>query len=144
MALMVTMIVEVPEGVTMDGGVTGGGGVTSELPLPQPAAYNTEHKKIAVRAPLRPKRLPLASSSNIQRFPAMINRRRAHAKAGSTRMRAVGLKRHGVDGGSIAAPLVDTVTVKSAGAPLAIATVAGTWHVAPSGAPLQASDTAPL
>ncbi len=34
----VIVIVEVPEGVTMDGGVTGGGGVTVELPLPQPAA----------------------------------------------------------------------------------------------------------
>ncbi len=33
----VIVIVEVPEGVTMDGGVTVGGGVTVELPLPQPA-----------------------------------------------------------------------------------------------------------
>ena len=37
-ALVVTVIVEVPEGVTMGGGVTIGGGVTEALPvLPQPA-----------------------------------------------------------------------------------------------------------
>ena len=34
----VIVIVEVPEGVTMRGGVTAGGAVTGELPLPQPAA----------------------------------------------------------------------------------------------------------
>ena len=44
----------------------------------------------------------------------------------------------------MAPPLVDTVTVKDAGTPLAIETVAGTWHAAPSGAPLQANDTVPL
>ncbi len=37
-ALVVTVIVEVPDGVTMGGGVTIGGGVTEALPaLPQPA-----------------------------------------------------------------------------------------------------------
>src|SRR5258708_366712 len=140
----VIVIVEVPEGVTMAGGVTGGGGVTAELPLPQPAAYNTEHRKIAVRALLLAKRLPLAASSNIQRFFLANTKTRAIARRINTRISSPGTKGPGIEGGSTAAPLVDTVTVNSAGAPLAIATVAGTWHVAPSGAPEQASDTVPL
>ena len=44
----------------------------------------------------------------------------------------------------MALPLVDTVTVKGVGTPPAIETVEGTWHAAPSGAPLQANDTVPL
>ncbi len=44
----------------------------------------------------------------------------------------------------MALPLVVTVTVNGAGTPFAIDTPAGTWHVAPSGAPLQARDTVPL
>ncbi len=68
----------------------------------------------------------------------------AKASSKSTRIRAGGGKRHGIEGGSPAAPLVDTVTVKGAGAPFAITTVGGTWHVAPSGVPLQASDTVPV
>src|SRR5713226_3129319 len=74
----------------------------------------------------------------------MVTKRRAKTSSKSTRIRAGGAKRHGIDGGSTATPLVDTVTVNGAGAPLAIATVAGTWHVAPSGVPLQASDTVPV
>src|SRR5260370_39336195 len=73
----------------------------------------------------------------------MVTKRRAKASSKSTRIRAGGAKRHGIEGGSPAAPLVDTVTVKGAGAPFAITTVGGTWHVAPSGMPLQASDTVP-
>ncbi len=44
----------------------------------------------------------------------------------------------------MALPLVVTVTVNGAGIPFAIDTLAGTWHIAPSGAPLHASETVPL
>ncbi len=54
------------------------------------------------------------------------------------------MKRIGIEGGSMAPPLVNTVTVNGAGRPFAIDTLAGTWHVAPSGAPLHASETLPL
>ena len=62
----------------------------------------------------------------------------------NTRIPAGGTKRRGIEGGSMAAPLVDTVTVNGAGAALVIDTLAGTWHAAPSGAPLQANVTVPL
>ncbi|SRR5712692_1654182 len=118
-------IVEVPEGVTMDGGVTGGGGVT-ELPLPQPAAYNTEHRKIAVRALFHAKRLELTTPSNIQRFLLAITKTRATARRINTRILSAGTKRPGIQRGKMPAPLVDTVTVNGAGTPFASDTLAGT------------------
>jgi hypothetical protein len=74
----------------------------------------------------------------------MVTKSRAKASSKSTRIRAGGAKRPGIDGGSTEAPLVDTVTAKGAGVLLAIATVAGTWQVALGGAPVQASETVPL
>jgi len=44
----------------------------------------------------------------------------------------------------MAPPLVDTDTVNGAGALLAMDTLAGIWHVAPSGAPPQVNATVPL
>src|SRR5258708_4055904 len=139
----VMVMVEVPEGVVMDGEVTGGG-VTAEFPLPQPTANNTEHRKAAVRALLHAKRLALRAQSNIRRFRAVITRIKANARSGRIRIPAGGAKSLGIKGSSAAPPLVDTVTVNGTGVPLTIATVAGTWHVAPRGAPLQANDTVPL
>jgi hypothetical protein len=44
----------------------------------------------------------------------------------------------------IALPLVTTVTVKGAGAPVLRTTEAGAWHVAPKGAPVQVKEIVPL
>jgi len=73
-----------------------------------------------------------------------ITSKRTKGRSGSTRMRGGRTKRHGTLGGRKAVPLVRTFTVNGAGAPLAIATVAGTWHVALIGAPLQASEMVPV
>jgi hypothetical protein len=74
----------------------------------------------------------------------MITRSRVNARSGSTGIPTKGTKRHGIEGGSMALPLVDTITVNGTWPPFVTVTVAGTWHTAPSGAPLQASDTVPL
>ena len=44
----------------------------------------------------------------------------------------------------MARPAVETDTVNGAGAPFAMVTEEGTWHVALRGAPLQVSETVPL
>jgi len=134
------VIVEVPEGVMVGGGpvVT----VLLLLLLPQPVAWMTEQIRIATRAPLRARR-PTLGPSNIRRFLTIIAKSRANGRRGRTRIPAGGAKRLGIEGGSAAPPLVDMVTVKGAGAPFAIVTVGGIWHIAPSGAPLQASVTVP-
>jgi hypothetical protein len=44
----------------------------------------------------------------------------------------------------IALPLVTTVTVKDAGAPVLSTTEAGAWQVAPKGAPVQVKKIVPL
>src|SRR5256885_6289423 len=90
------------------------------------------------------KRLARSALSNIEHFLATFIKTRASASRSSMRNPSGRTKRCGIEGGNMAPPLVDTVTVKGAGAPLAIETVGGTWHAAPSGAPLQASDTVPL
>ncbi len=157
-AAMAMVIVEVPEGVMM-----GGGPVVMVLLLmlllPQPVAWMTEQSRIATIAPFHAKRLtrrpsdirrlfhakrPMWRPSNICRFLTIIAKSRANARRGRTRIPAGGAKRFGIKGGNAAPPLVDMVTVNGAGAPFAIVTVGGTWHIAPSGAPLQASVTVPL
>ena len=141
-ALRVMVIVEVPEGVMM-----GEGPVIKELLLlvlpPQPVAWITEQSRNAPRARLCDKR-PRPRRSNIGRFLTIVIKSRANATSMRTRIPAGGTKRVGIEGGSAAPPLVDMVTVNGAGAPFAIVTVGGTWHIAPSGAPLQANDTVPL
>jgi len=137
------MIVEVPDGVTTDCGGEGDG-VTVELALPQPAAQNTEHKRIPTKALQYAKRLARRTRSNIERFLATFIKTRASASRSSMRIPTGRTKRSGIEGGEMAPPLVDMVTVNGAATPLTIETVAGTWHAAPSGAPLQANDTVPL
>lgn len=55
-----------------------------------------------------------------------------------------GERREAVFGAPIAPPLVTTVTVKVACAPVLRTTEAGGWHVAPEGAPVQVKETVPL
>lgn len=143
-ALMVIVIVEVPEGVMMGGGVvtTLGDGVV--MLLPQPVAPITKQSRIAARAPLHAKRRVRVAPSSVQRFLVMITKSRTTARSGRTRIPAGGAKRLGVKCGSAAPPLVDTATVNGAGVPFASVTVAGAWQTAASGAPLQANDMAPL
>ena len=47
-------------------------------------------------------------------------------------------------GARSAAPLVATVFVKAAGAPVLRTTEAGAWQVAPKGAPVQVKEMVPL
>lgn len=47
-------------------------------------------------------------------------------------------------GATIAFPLVTTVTVKVAGAPVLRTTEVGAWQVAPKGAPVQVKEMVPL
>jgi len=47
-------------------------------------------------------------------------------------------------GATIAPPLVSTVTVKGARAQVLKTTVAGAWHIAPRGAPVQVTEIVPL
>jgi hypothetical protein len=139
---MVMVIVEVPEGVMMGGGAAVKALLLLIL-LPQPAASIREKSSIAVRALFHARR-PMRRPSNIQRFLAIISMSKVNARSGRTRIPFGGEKCLGIEGRSAAAPLVDTVIVKGVGVPLAIATLAGAWHTAPSGAPLQTSDTVPL
>jgi hypothetical protein len=163
------VIVEVPDGVTMEGGVTMGAGVTVALPLPQPAAQITEYRKIAARAPphakrlalcataaLQARRLALGAPANFERFLALTasckiqrflmapTKIRASARRRTRRIPGGGTRRPGIETGRTAVPLVVTATVSGAGAPLTIATLAGSWQTAASGAPLQESETVPL
>jgi hypothetical protein len=55
-----------------------------------------------------------------------------------------GSNRKRIVGGSAAPPLVDTEAVNGEGTPFAKLTLAGTWHVAPVGAPLHTRATLPL
>jgi hypothetical protein len=48
--------------------------------------------------------------------------------------------REAIFGATIALPLVMTVTVKAAGAPVLRTFEAGAWHVAPKGAPVQVKE----
>jgi len=65
------------------------------------------------------------------------------SKVGAGRgTREAGGMRSGADGGNWAGPLVVTVAVNVA-VPPASETLAGTWHTAPRGAPLQLSPTMP-
>lgn len=99
-ALMVMVIVEVPEGVMMGGGVvtTLGDGVV--MLLPQPVAPITKQSKIAARAPLHAKRGARVAPSSVQRFLVMISKSRTTARSGRTRIPAGGAKRVGIECGS--------------------------------------------
>src|SRR5207249_9399028 len=93
------MIVEVPDGVTTDCGGEGDG-VTAEFALPQPAAQNTEHKRIPTKALQYAKRLARRTRSNIERFLATFIKTRASVSRSSMRIPTGGTKRcwsEGVD-----------------------------------------------
>jgi hypothetical protein len=138
MALGVTIIVEVPEGVTI------GGGTTEALPPPQPARPQAAQKTAIAR---------IVASLKCQEPPAFCKVRRVlderrrtsvSANKGQTRRPGIGLMRSGADNGALAAPLVVTVTVNGTTAPFEIDTLAGTWQAAPRGAPLHVRDTVPV
>jgi hypothetical protein len=137
-ALSVIVMVEVPEGVMT------GGGVRKALPPPQPATPRTTLKTAVARTAQSLKRLGPAALCNLLRFFKAIQRTSASANKGNTRSPGVGLRRGGAEGGKMAAPLVVTVTVNGAAAPFEIDTLAGTWQLAPRGAPLHASEMLPL
>src|SRR5882724_5923797 len=116
----VITIVEVPEGVTM------GGDVTAALPPPQPVAPRKTHKTAMVRASYIVKRLLPAALSSVRTLLTANMRTNPSANIGSTRCPEMGVKRTGIEGGSTAPPLVDTVTVNGDGAPFATGTFEGT------------------
>jgi hypothetical protein len=138
MALGVTVIVEVPEGVKM------GGGTMEAVPPPQPATAQDTQKTALAKIVVSLKRLGSSACCKVRRVLEASKRRSASANKGNRRRTGVSLKRSGVYGGEMAEPLVVTVTVNGAGAPPEIETLAGTWQAAPRGAPLQVSDTVPV
>ena len=94
--------------------------------------------------PLNAKRLAQAAFSNALRVAMIISKAVASTRQGSKGNLPKGLSRTGSEGSNMAPPLVETVTVNEEGAPFATGTLAGTWHVAPSGAPLHVNETLPL
>ena len=138
MALGVTVIVEVPEGVKM------GGGTTEAVPPPQPATAQAREKTTLARTVASLKRLGPPALCKVRRVLEVSKRSSASARKGNRRKPGVGLKRSGAYGGALADPLVVTVTVNGTTAPPEIETLAGTWQAAPRGASLQVSDTVPV
>jgi len=138
MALGVTVIVEVPEGVMT------GGGIRLMPPPPQPAMPRAEHKTPVVRIMRSLKRLGRVESWNSWPSLKAIQRTSVRANEGHTGSPGLGLMRSGAEGGKMAEPLVVTVTVNGAATPFEIDTLAGSWQAAPKGAPLHVSDTVPL
>jgi len=139
-ALMVTVIVEVPDGVTT-GGVARGVGATERHFPSRNRAWITEQRKISAGAPLHAKRPARNARSNIHRFIIAFSKTERAPEAGAREFQP---QERSVSESSAAArplPLVVTVTCNDAGTPFAIDTLAGTWHVAPRGAPLHVSDT---
>jgi hypothetical protein len=140
MALGVTVIVEVPDGVT----IGGGGGTTEALPPPQPATPQATQKTALARTVASLKRLEPPAFCKVRKVLEASRRSSASAKKGNRCRPGVGLRRNGAKGGEMAEPLVVTVTVKGAGAPPEIETLAGSWQAAPRGAPLHVSVTVPV
>jgi hypothetical protein len=138
MALGVTIIVEVPEGVMM------GGGTIEAVPPPQPAMPQATQKTALARTVASLKRLGPRAFCKVRRVLEASTRSSASTNKGNTRSPGMGPKRSREKGGALAAPLVVIVTVKGAGAPLEIETLAGTWQAAPRGAPVHVSDTVPV
>jgi len=98
---------------------------------------------MTVSPPAQAKRMLPRATSNFRLFLETKTKRRTKTSSWSTRILAGGPNRHGVEGGSMALPAVETETVNGAGTPFAIVTEEGTWHAALRGAPLQASETVP-
>src|SRR5215469_5669292 len=139
-AASVMVSVEVPGGVTIGGG---GATATEAEPPPQPARPRDTQKIPKASIPQNAKRFLALAHSNARLFRS--NKRiSATASSGSRGVPEIGRGRRGADGGRIDKPAVFTVTVKVAAVPLARETAEGTWHVAASGAPLQASETLPV
>src|SRR5215831_16553148 len=121
-ALSEIVSVEVPEGVTMGGGV-----VIAALPPPQPARENGMQKMAAERTPQSVRRLLRAGGGNGRAFllkKANSQKRRASKTGAGTGKRETGGV-GGAKGGNWAVPLVVTVTLKGAGFPFVTATLEG-------------------
>jgi hypothetical protein len=139
----VITIVNVPDGVTSGGGASVGLVLTVLAALPQPPAKIAEKKRTVVTVLVHARCLSLNAPANIRRCLLATTKAKTKASSKSTGTPTGGTKRHGIEGGRIAGPLVETETVNGEGAPLVIETLAGTWHVAFSGAPLQVSAMVP-
>src|SRR5690349_544119 len=111
------MIVNVPDGVTAGGGTGVGVVLTGPAALPQPPAKITEKKKTAVMAPLHARRLAVITPANSWRCLLATTKTTTKASSKSTGTFTVGTKRHGIEGGKIAGPLVETETVNGEVAP---------------------------
>ena len=138
-ALREIVMVEVPAGVTI------GGGVIEALPPPQPARANVIQRIVVERAPQRARRFLRVVWWIARTFlwiKAYMRKSRASKVGAGRGTREMGGMRSGADGGNWAGPLVVTVAVNVAEPP-ASETLAGTWHTAPRGAPLQLSPTMP-
>ena len=116
-----TVMVEVPEGVT-----AGGGGATAALPPPQPTALRIAPKMTAARTPENVKRrAPLVLPDS--RSPFRKRRRTSvNARKGSSGTLENGGGASGGESGVRADPLVVTVTVNGVAIPFARDTLAGT------------------
>lgn len=137
----VTVIVNVPCGVTTGGGVCATGLETLPAP-PQPAPLKTSRQ--AQHANRADNRRELEPRSRSVLAAAMSTRNNMTTMAGMGRKRQSGSSDGGVISmGSIPAPVVLTATVKAVGLPFDTGTLAGTEHVAAVGAPLHASATLP-
>src|SRR5215469_6673189 len=123
-ALSEIVMVEVPEGVTIGGGVV----VVALLP-PQPAKKNgMERIATAKRTPQSVRRLLRTAHGSTRAFlpKDASSRKRRASKVGAGRgTREMGGMRSGAVGGNWAGPLVVTVTLKGAGFPFVTATVEG-------------------
>ena len=87
MALGVTVMVEVPEGVKM------GGGTSEAVPPPQPATAQAREKTTLARIVTSLKRPGLPAFCKVRRVLEVSKRRSASARKGNRRKPGVGLKR---------------------------------------------------
>ena len=116
-------------------------GVVAALP-PQPEAPNIT-QRIRTQAA---DRAPDFSSEVVRkaRKRAAVSRRNTRAISGHNGMRKTGHGRVPRDTGRNADPLVETLTVNGTEAVPLTDKLAGTWHSAPVGAPLQVKEIVPV
>ena len=140
-AVSVTVIAEVPDGVTRGAGTTA---AAPELPPPQPASGTSMQSAITVRTVVCVQQLVIVGPGDALRMLAKKSKTSAVSATPKTRRPVLGVNRKGICGGILAAPLVVTITANGTAAPLVTERVEGTWHAAPTGAPLQAREMLPV
>ena len=140
----VITIVEVPEGVTTGGGVTGCGATLALPDPPHPPKTKTTNSSLAASKPDSKKCFVVKTALELRKFLKSSKTAIAIASKDSARKTPSGWNRISESGRTCAGPRVWMLTVNMAAAPVEIEAVIGAWQTAPVGAPLQDKATVPL